>query len=263
VATEEIIAKYKLDIEDLQAKVRVIEAELLKTETAAKKAGEAGTAAVKKTAGEANLAEQAFNKLGAAIVAAFSVNAIINFGKASIKSFQEAELSAKKLQVAVGVSGGLQKDFDNLIKQSKELQKIGIFSDEAIQGVQTAALQFGLTAREVEKLVPIVADFASATGQDLTSAMDAVLRGIEGQERGLKKHSVTLIEGATRVENLDRISQQLSKTFDGQAKIVGETSAGAFAKLNNQMDEMQERIGERLAPRLGKLKFILTGIAEE
>lgn len=188
-----------------------------------------------------------FGKLGAQIAAAFSVGAIIAFGKASFDAFTQAEKTAKVLQTAVGVNGGLQKDFDALIKQSKELEKISIFSDDDIQNAQTMALQFGLTTKQVQQLIPVVTNFASATGQSLSGALDRVLAGIRGQGRALKDYQIEVSATGTKAENLRIITDQLNKSFAGQAEIVGNTTFGAVEKLKNQFNNFQEGIGDFIA----------------
>lgn len=151
---QELIIKYRADVEELQGKVAQIESELRKVPQAANQAGAATTQAFKTTGTEAKKAttnvgdfsakvkasvtnikpiSDQFANLGKSIVAAFAVERIIQFGFESVKAFQEAEKNAVKLQSAVSVNGGLQHDFDELIKQSNELQDITIFSDDDIQ----------------------------------------------------------------------------------------------------------------------------------
>lgn len=202
-----------------------------------------------------------FKELGRNIVGAFAVQQVIAFGVASVKAFQEAELNAIKLKNAVGVNGGLQEDYERLLDQSNELQRVTIFSDDQIQVAQTAALQFGLTADEVEKLIPIIADFASATGQDLQSALNSVIQGVNGSERALKKYGVVLSEGGDSAERLSEITEQLNTKFIGQAEIVGETSAGAFKRFGNQIDDAKEGIGEFISELGDSAVTILSFIA--
>lgn len=204
----------------------------------------------------------ALKSVGQAIVGAFAVEKIIAFGEESIKAFQEAEKNALLLKTAVGVNGGVQQDFKELIKQSEELQKVTIFSDDAIQKAQTAALQFGLTKKQVEELIPVLTDFASATGQDLQSALDGVLQGVNGMGRGLKIYGVSIDATQTKTERLGDITNQLTKKFDGQAKAVGETAFGAAEKYKNELDDLQEKIGKDLAPTLNSLQLFLLKTAE-
>ena len=194
--------------------------------------------------------------LGRKIAAAFTVAAVVAFGKESLKAFAEAELAAKKLSTAVSVSGGLKAQFDTLINQSKKLQETTIFSDEQIQAAQTLALQFGLTNSEVKKLIPIITDFASATGQDLQSALESVLRGTEGMARGLKLYGIEVSDSATKSERLTSITKQLTEKFSGQGKEVGETTTGAFKKLGNTFNDLQESIGKILSKGGGFIDFL-------
>lgn len=237
MATEEILLKYKADITDLQAKVGAIEARLKKTSSQFVDTG--------------NVIDKSFAKIGdgfknlaAGFAAGFAVERVIAFGKASFDAFAQAEKQAKLLQFAVGVNGGLQEDFQNLVDQSDELQDISIFSDDDIQKAQTMALQFGLTADQVEKLIPIVADFASATGQSLQGALEAVLRGTEGVGRGLKLYGVEIDKNLTKQEQLANITEQLTEKFEGQAEVVGQTAFGSIEKLNNKIDDFKETVGE-------------------
>lgn len=187
---------------------------------------------------------EGFTKIGGAIAGTFAVEKIVEFGAESVKAFTEAEKNAKLLETAVGVNGGLSEDFDRLIQQSSDLQDITIFSDDDIQKVQTAALQFGLTADQVEKLTPIVTDFASATGQDLNSALSAILSGVNGAAKGLKQYGISLQQGQTAEENFNDITEQLNKKFKDQGQIVGETASGGIEKLKNKYDDIKETVGE-------------------
>jgi len=187
--------------------------------------------------------KEQFLQLGAGILAAFSVRAIINFATDSVHAFQEAELSAKKLETAItniGEEG--ETAFQKLIDQSKELQGISIFSDEDIQRAQTQLSQFGLMSTEIEKLIPQILDLASAQGIDLGQATDIVIQGINGVTRGLKPLGLEFKNTGDKAENLAIISEKLNR-FQGQTAAVLDTSAGRAQNLGNQFDELKERIG--------------------
>lgn len=218
------------------------------------KLGKETVSSVNKSKQSISSMDSVLKSVGSAIAGAFAVQKIIAFGEASVKAFQEAERNALLLKSAVSVNGGLQQDFEDLIAQSAELQKVTIFSDDAIQQAQTAALQFGLTKDQVKALIPVITDFASATGQDLQTALDGVIQGINGVGRGLKIYGVTIDENGTRQSRLAEITDQLTKKFDGQAKAVGETASGAAAKYANEIDNLQESLGERLAPVLNTIR---------
>lgn len=193
-----------------------------------------------------------FNALGQA-VGQLAVSALTNlasqavdFGKESVKAFIEAELNAKKLEIALqNISGEGKGAFDKLIKQSEELQKISIFSDDDIQNAQTALVQYGLTSDEVEKLLPKILDLASAQGIDLASATDISIKAINGQTKGLKTAGIAFEDTGSKAGNLAKLTENLNK-FQGQSSAVMETNAGKLARLGNAYDDLKESVGEAL-----------------
>jgi len=210
---------------------------------AGKKAGKDFSSGVNQASGSINQLSSGLSTIATTVGVAFGVNAVINFGKESVKAFLEAEKNATILRSAVSVNGGLIADFERLIRQSQDLQDVTIFDDDTIQNVQTAALQFGLTARQVEALLPVITDFASATGQDLRSAMDAVLRSLEGNARGMKLYGIEVNTAATKAEILTSITGQLNDKFKGQAQVISGTTIGELEKMSNAYDDVKESIG--------------------
>jgi hypothetical protein len=170
----------------------------------------------------------------------------VDFAKESVKAFLEAELNAKKLEVALqNISGEGTGAFNKLIKQSEELQKISIFSDDDIQNAQTALVQYGLTSDEVEKLLPKILDLASAQGIDLASATDISIKAINGQTKGLKTAGIAFEDTGTKAGNLAKLTDNLNK-FQGQSSAIMETNAGKLARLGNAYDDFKESVGEAL-----------------
>jgi len=280
-----ILVQYEADTSQLQTKLKAVDVANTKVDDSAKKtgktvsdafnkAGKSVDGASQKTNSFSNALNSAkstaegysniFGQIAAGIGAAFAVDKVLEFAKVSLQAFQEAELNARKLQTAVSVNGGLEENFNRLIDQSEDLQKITIFSANEIQQAQTIALQYGLTADQVERLIPVITDYASATGDNLTSALNNVIGGLEGNARALKKQGVALIENANTSEQLVNITDQLTKKFEGQAEVIGETSAGAAKKLANQFDDLRENVGEFISGFTDAsatiLSFILNGL---
>jgi len=239
--TEEIVAKYRLDLDDLKKQVNELQGEMKKVDDSGKKAADGVDKAFSKLSDK-------LKDLGKVVIAAFAVDRIVAFGKASVQAFAEAETGALKLRNAVKAAGGLQGDFDKLTAQAEELAGITIFDDDTIKAAQTQALQFGLNAQAVQKLIPIVADFAAAQNIDLRSALDTVIGGINGQERALKAYGITLDGTNSRNERLIAIQEQITETYGGTAQALTQTLGGAITQAQNAFGELQETIGGALAP---------------
>lgn len=253
--TEEIVAKYRLDLDDLQKQVKTLENQFEKVDDATAESAKNSQKSVDKIS-------DSLKTLGKTVVAAFAVDRIIAFGKASLKAFEEAEQAALKLSSAVSINGGVAQDVDRLLKQADQLETKSIFSAEQINALQTAALQFGLTADEVERLTPIVVDFASATGQDLNSAFGVIQAGVSGAEKGLRAYGVQLEEGAGKAQNYAAITEQLTKKFQGQAAAINETTSGQLKQLDDAWGDIQETVGAAIAPIVVGVSKAIRSVAD-
>jgi len=159
----------------------------------------------------------------------------------SSDAFKKSEESIKKLGFAVkNISGGSDSDLSRLKIQAEDL--MGVFSDEAIMDAQRALLDYGLTSQEVYKLMPLLIDTAAQSGRDLETVSNAVLRGIEGQSKGLKTLGVEFKDEGNEVANFNTIQEQLKK-FTGGASDALETQTGQLALLGNELDNQQEKLG--------------------
>lgn len=172
--------------------------------------------------------------------------AVIGALKESIAAFLEAEKNANALKFAVmQVGKESETSFKSLINQSAELQKISIYSDDDIQKAQTQLVNYGLTSREVEALIPKILDLASATGQDLGSATDTVIKGINGQTKGLKVLGIDYKDTGDKAKNLAILTEQLAK-FQGKSNDALETGEGKWENFKNQIGDAAEDVGEFL-----------------
>lgn len=196
-------------------------------------------------------------------VAAFTIDRVISTLNDSAEAFMNAEDNARKLQSAVSSQGGLQSDFDALIQQSKTLQDSSIFADDDIQRVQTFALNAGLTTQQVQKLIPVVADFASRNSLDLATAMDKVIGGMNGQQKALNDYGVVVDVTKDRIGRLADITETLNAKYRGGARDIAETAAGAVKVYQNQVDDLMENVGSKYLPVLQTFKIGLLAIARD
>jgi hypothetical protein len=203
-----------------------------------------------------------FNFLGnfLADAAFMAIGAIKDLITGSLNAFREAEVNANKLEFSIrNIAGGNGSAVAKLLEQSEQLQKISIFSDDDIQAAQNMLIQFGLTSDQVEQLIPKVLDLASATGTDLNTASETVIKGINGQMKGLKRVGIDFKDTGDKVQNMNLLMEKLGK-FSGFTAEALNTSAGAAKNLDNQINNLQERIGEFINKGLANLKAGLVDV---
>lgn len=187
----------------------------------------------------------------------FSALAVINFSKQSIDAFLEAEKNADRLRFAITALGGESEAvFNRLIQQSEDLQKITVFDDDSIQQAQAALAAFGLTGRQIEELIPKLADFATIMGTDLPTAANMVGAGLQGVGRELKRYGIEVSATATASENLNAIMEGFSRQ-SGAAENAAKTLSGQLEQLKNRSDDLQQEIGKDLIPAWTALKIAI------
>ncbi len=178
---------------------------------------------------------------------AFSVEAIIQFTKASIDAFLQAEKSAEGLKNAiVSIGGESEGAFNRLIQQSEILQSTTIFGDDDIQAAQQVLSTFGLTTAQIEDLLPKLTDFATVTGTGIVEAANKIGGALQGAGREFKKLGIDVSANNTELQNYQSILQGLDK-FSGSAAKATETLAGSFQQLENDANNAQEEIGSAFA----------------
>lgn len=177
---------------------------------------------------------------------------IVKFGKDAAEAFQESEDAAAQLAAA-------QERFPAILdvttaafnRQSAELQKKTRFDDESITVGQATLAQFELTGAQIEKLIPLVADYAQKTGKDMADAATDVGKAIlTGQGRALKAVGIEFTGTGDAAKDYATVVDMLQEKVGGAAEAAGTTAAGKYEILKNQFGEIQEKVGAKLVPAL-------------
>ena len=162
----------------------------------------------------------------------------------AIKNAVEAEEVDKRLiETAQRLTNANNEQAQSLLNLADAVQARSRFGDEDIKMQQTALLQYGLTIDQVNKLTPVIADFAAATGQDMGSATQTVIKGMNGMTRGLKQYGLDLDMTGSKTENMTQLMEQLNQKFGGSAARDLETTAGRWESLKNSFGNFLETIG--------------------
>lgn len=172
-----------------------------------------------------------------------AITAVGLFGITAVKAYGESEEAVLRLSQSVG--GPAAKA---LASYAGELQRTTTYTDEAIVGIQAQLAQYGVLPGSIKSATAAIVDYAARTGQDLPSATGIFISALKGQDRELKAYGLQLKDGATRSENLAKVTQFMTQTFGGAASQMAGTTLGSVQNLTNRMQELQEKIGGQLVP---------------
>lgn len=212
--------------------------------------------AMKGVGDQAGKTAQTLQRAGAAMAAGIAVAgaAAVAFGVQSVRAFAEAQEAQERLNFAYSKFPALadvtRESFNRL---NAALQAKTGFDDDVIASSQGVLAQFGLTGEQIQRLTPLLLDYARANGKDLTSSAEDLGRALLGQGRALKTLGLDFDDAGSVAANYDQLIAGLTTNVAGYAETFGTTAAGKFEILTAKWGDFQEQVGEALLPGLERL----------
>ena len=187
--------------------------------------------------------------------------AIIAFGVASVKAYAQAEVSQVKLQEAyrkfpaiASVNISAMRDLNSAIQA-----KTGTDDDE-LAGAEAKLAMYNLTGEQIQKLIPIVNDYAVANGIGVTEAAGKVGKAMLGNAKALKDIGINFKATGDKAKDFDSIYSALEGKVGGAGEAFGASTAGQLKILQASFGDLQEEIGAQLVPALQTLVGIVTPV---
>jgi len=187
-------------------------------------------------------------KAGIAAAAYFGTSGLINGIKSSTDAFAKQELAEKKLRFAAGAST------NELIRQAQALQQVTRFGDEAIIAQQAYVKSLGISTEQTKEIIAASVDLASAMNISLESAVMNTTKTLSGMQGELGEKLPAAFKELTAEqlkagEGIVFIREQ----FKGTAEEEAQTLSGSLDQMSNAFGDLQEKIGEKLAPAISTL----------
>jgi hypothetical protein len=198
---------------------------------------------------ELGKAEKKIDKIGGSL-SKFGAGgmAFAGVAGAALASFardsEDAELQSRKLGNSIENSGkfayGAQ---DRLEELAKKIQGITTADGDAIVGMQSLLVQFGLTEEQVVKITPLVVDLSQKMGVDMNTAAKAVAKSATGSQTALRKMGIQVDYANTEGNKFDATMEALAGTVGGFAEKQAETFSGKIDQLKISLGDLKEGIG--------------------
>lgn len=201
--------------------------------------------------------------MGGIAVAAASAGAAmaVDFGKASVDAFTEAQASQAKFDDAFSRSPGLTAAKGKIDALAQSLALKTKFDDDATKSAAALLSKFDLTGGQIEKLLPLVQDYAAFTGKDLGASSQLLGKALSGNAKALKALGINFKPTGDKAKDLGVLMGLLNDKVGGFAEKQGKTAAGTADILANQFGEVQETIGSYLVPALTSIgQWIITSV---
>lgn len=216
---------------------------LTETEIKVVIAAELKKAGFDKTARQVSALERGFKRLGGTILTVFSVRAITQFGKASVRAFADAEREAAQLRTQLK---GLNLEFASpLVNQF--IDSLSLATGRSGQELTSAFVSLSSATEDVttaQALLRTALDISSATGKDLQTVSVALQRAYKGEVTALARLRIGFTTAELKGKKFDDILGQLRDRFTGAQAAAADTYAGKLARIGEAADMAREKIGE-------------------
>ena len=190
---------------------------------------------------DTNKFTSSMKKMGLAIAAAFTVNAIKNF------AVESASLADKQLKAEASLLtalGGRELAQKRLIAQAQELQGKTLFGDEVTIEAQAVAASLGLTEKQILALMPQIQNMATVLKMDLSSATSLVAKSVTSSTNAMARYGIEIEGAAGSSERAQSAVEALTSKFDGQAEAAAKVGLGPLTQLKNIIGDVKEVYGQ-------------------
>jgi hypothetical protein len=221
----------------------------------------------KQAAKSTSALEKNVKKLGASLAATFSVRAIVNFGKASVRASLQAQAEQDRLNqlLTVGV-GATGSQIAALNDQAQALEKLGVVTAGNITQTQSQLATFNLQTSTIEALTPAILDYvtaekgATATTEQFKQMTNGLAQALNGNFASLTRVGFVIdentkkqIKSGNESERAQAIIEVLNSTYKDFNKNLRATPAGQMQVLANAAEDAQTIIGTGLIDALSLL----------
>jgi hypothetical protein len=246
----------KADIEDVKSKLDQI----------------AGKSTITANTMQTNWASVA-TSIASSLGIAFSLRALINFGKQSVSTFADIESSSMILANTlknIGVSPSGIKSVEDLIKNLEQTKYFDL--KEINEAFGNAAIKL----RDVDiatKAVTTSMEIARARNIPLSDAVQRLTLGLMGNSRGLRDLGINIKDYKTTLDasgeaSLDASTQlkilgDVMVTVGGATVTFGKTTKSGLAEATTAWQDFKAETGNILAPAVKGISWELSGFLKD
>jgi hypothetical protein len=187
---------------------------------------------------------------GAFAVGQLAAGAVTKAFEELIKAVIEGIGAADEQALAViRLTSDLGAGAEAIVKWSEAQEKKTRFSKADSESAATSLTIHKLNREEIEKLLPVIEDYASKKGVSATATAEAFGRAIEyGTTRGLRPYGIELEKSGSQQDIFNELVAAGQGKVKGMAEQMGQAGLGPAKIFNNQMKEISEEFGSKIIP---------------
>jgi hypothetical protein len=199
-----------------------------------------------------NLSHSMGKMLGPALIGAgIAAGAMAaKLGVDGVKAAIEDEAAVAKLAQTM-TNLGLAHDTAQVEASIASMEtELGIVDMELRPAYDRLVRSIGDT-QDAMKAMSLAADISAGTGKSLDAVVQALGRAYDGNTQGLSRLGAGLSSTLLKTGDMKAITEQLARTFGGQATTKAQTYEGQIKRLSLEFDNLKESFGRGFLTGLG------------
>jgi hypothetical protein len=184
-------------------------------------------------------------KLGAAVGVAFSVQQVVQFGKASVKAFSNSQREAVLLNNSLK-NLGLSFASPAITNYIKEIGRLyGVTGGEAVPAMQALLSATGSVTKSQE-LMNTALNISADTGISITETAKGLSQAYLGNRKALNNYNTGLTKAELQTKSFEEILKIIDQRMAGSAAAAANTFSGQMLILTENATQAKEVIGKGL-----------------
>ena len=183
--------------------------------------------------------------LGKTLGLTFSAAALISFGKASVDAFATNEKQVAILTNSMKNLGQTYAAASTVRFIDQLALASGVTKEQLIPAFQQLDISIG-DAVKSQAMLKLAMDVSAGTGKDLGLVTTALSKGYMGNTTALTRLGAGLSKALLKTGDMEKITAQLSQTFQGSAEVAANSFSGTMNRLSISVDEAKIKIGKEL-----------------
>jgi len=183
--------------------------------------------------------------VAAAAAVAYGTKLAVDGVKSAVEDEQAQLRLAAALKTATGATDAQIKATEEYIRSTQ--LATGITDNDLRASFQRLSVSTKDTTQS-QKLLNLAIDISKGTGKELSTVVEALSKGYEGQDTRLVRLGIGITQADAKAMDFTETTKVLTNLYGGAAAANAETFQGRIDRLKQAFSEAQEEIGYRLLP---------------
>lgn len=190
--------------------------------------------------------------LGPALIGAAAAAGVaaVAFGVEGVKAFVEDEAAAAKLAQTMQ-NLGMEDATASVEANIDAMQRQTGVADSELRPAMSRLLTSTKDVALATDTMKLALDVSAGTGRSLESVVNSLAKGFDGSTTSLGKLGAGLDKATLATGDMRAITEELARTFSGQAETAANTYQGQLDRLAVGFDELKESFGAGFLNSLG------------